>query len=195
MVSGDRISSVRRVCRSRWYVPTEIKKSPPLAISRLALSKTWINHAEMNIPEYVTKEEVRRVCSAIGIRDWTALTEAKVEIQEANMIKMHVGGETLAISTEDFPDGLEIELEHGLAFPDANVTNNHPILTGRIVLAHLKETLDYYSRLRVAEIEGDMLKALVGNDPEKLILKYRLWVAARAELAERERAIAGQKCA
>jgi hypothetical protein len=98
----------------------------------------------MNIPEYVTKEEVHRVCSAIGIRDWTALTEAKVEIAEANVIKTHVGGETLAISTEDFRDGLEIELEHGLAFSDANVTNNHPILTGRIVLAHLRETLDYY---------------------------------------------------
>jgi hypothetical protein len=145
----------------------------------------------MNVPEYVTKEEVRRVCSAIGIRDWTTLTEAKVKIEEANVIKTHVGGETLAVSTEDFRDGLEIELEHGLAFPDANVTNNHPILTGRIVLAHLKETLDYYSRLRVAEIEGDMLKALVGNDPEKLILKYRQWLAAKAELAERERAIAG----
>jgi uncharacterized protein DUF5661 len=147
--------------------------------------------AEMNIPEYVTKEEVRRVCSAIGIRDWTALTEAKVEIEEANVIKTHVGGETLAISTEDFRDGLEIELEHGLAFSDANVTNNHPILTGRIVLAHLKETLDYYNRLRVAEIEGDMLKAVVGNDPEKLILKYRQWVAARGELAQREKTIAG----
>ena len=102
-----------------------------------------------------------------------------------------VGGETLTISTEDFRDGLEVELEHGLAFSDANVTNNHPILTGRIVLAHLKETLDYYIRLRVAEIEGDMLKALVGKNPEKLMLKYRLWVGAKAELAERERSIAG----
>jgi uncharacterized protein DUF5661 len=95
------------------------------------------------------------------------------------------------LSPQKSRDGLEIELEHGLAFPDANVTNNHPILTGRIVLAHLKETLDYYSRLRVAEIEGDMLKALVGNDPAKLLLKHRQWVTARAELAERERAIAG----
>jgi hypothetical protein len=145
----------------------------------------------MNIPEYITKEEVRRVCSEIGIRDWTALTEAKVTIEEANVIKAVVGGETLAISTEDFRDGLEVELEHGLAFSDANVTNNHPILTGRIVLAHLKETLDYYIRLRVAEIEGDMLKALVSKNPEKLMLKYRLLVAAKADLAERERKIAG----
>ena len=145
----------------------------------------------MNIPEYITKEEVRRVCSAIGIRDWTALTEAKVKIEEANAIKKIIGGETLAISTEDFRDGLEVELEHGLAFSDANVTNNHPILTGRIVLAHLKETLDYYIRLRVAEAEGDMLKAIVGKDSEKLMLKYRLWVAAKAELAEHERFLLG----
>lgn len=145
----------------------------------------------MNIPEYITKEEVRRICSAIGIRDWTALTEAKVKIEEANAIKKIIGGETLAISTEDFRDGLEVELEHGLAFSAANVTNNHPILTGRIVLAHLKETLDYYIRLRVAEAEGDMLKAIVGKDSEKLMLKYRLWVAAKAELAERERSLLG----
>ena len=141
----------------------------------------------MNIPEYITKEEVQRVCSAIGIRDWTALTEAKVKIEEAAVIKKLIGGEALAISSEDFRDGLEVELEHGLAFSDANVTNNHPILTGKIVLAHLKETLDYYVRLRVAEIEGDMLKTLIGNDSEKLMQKYRLWLAAKADLADGER--------
>jgi hypothetical protein len=141
----------------------------------------------MNIPEYITKEEVQRVCSAIGVRDWTALTEAKVKIEEAAVIQKLVGGETLAISSEDFRDGLEVELEHGLAFPDANVTNNHPILTGKIVLAHLKETLDYYVRLQVAEIEGDMLKASIGKNSEKLMQKYRLCVAAKADLANRER--------
>jgi hypothetical protein len=93
----------------------------------------------------------------------------------------------VAISSEDFRDGLEVELEHGLTFSDANVTNNHPILTGKIVLAHLKETLDYYVRLRVAEIEGDMLKALIGNNSEKLMQKYRLWMSAKADLASRER--------
>ena len=61
------------------------------------------------------------------------------------------------------------------------------MLTGRIVLAHLKETLDYYVRLRVAEIEGDVLKAVIGNNSEKLMEKYRLWVAAKADLANRER--------
>lgn len=141
----------------------------------------------MNIPEYITKEEVRRVCSAIGIRDWTALTEAKVKIDEAAAIQKLIGSQALAISCEDFRDGLEVELEHGLAFSDANVTNNHPILTGKIVLAHLKETLDYYVRLRVAEIEGDMLKARTDKNAEKLMQKYDLWVSTKVELANRER--------
>ena len=141
----------------------------------------------MNVPEYITKEEVRRVCSAIGIRDWTALTEPKLKIEEAAIIKKLIGSEALVISSEDFRDGLEVELEHGLGFSDANVTNNHPVLTGKIVLAHLKETLDYYVRLRVAEIEGDMLKASIDNNSEKLMQKYRLWVAAKADLADRER--------
>jgi hypothetical protein len=123
----------------------------------------------MNIPEYITKEEVRRVCSVIGVRDWTALAEAKVRIEEATAIRELIGGEALAISA------------------DANVTNNHPILTGKIVLAHLKETLDYYARLRVAEIEGDMLKALNDKNSEKLMQKCRLWLAAKADLAKRER--------
>ena len=140
----------------------------------------------MNIPQYITTEEVQRVCSELGIRDWTALTEAAVTLEEAVLLKELVGGEALAISTEDFRDGLEVELEHGVAFPDANVTNNHPLLTARIVLAHLKEMLDYYLRLRVAEIEGDMCKALAGNDPEKLMAKYRLLLESRAELVRRE---------
>ena len=104
----------------------------------------------MQIPEYISKEEVRRVCNELGIRDWTKLTEDKVEVEEAKIIREQIGGETLDIAIEDFQLGLEVELEHGTQFQDANVTNNHPILTGKIVLAHLKETLDYYARLEVA---------------------------------------------
>ena len=57
---------------------------------------------------------------------------------------------------------------------------------------HLKETFDYYIRLRVAEIEGDMLKAFVAKDADEARSEvHRLWVTAKAELAERERAVAG----
>jgi len=55
-----------------------------------------------------------------------------------------------------------------------------------IVLAHLKESLDYYLRLDVAEIEGDVLKAIIAKDPERLRTKYNKLTAARCALAEAE---------
>ena len=51
-----------------------------------------------------------------------------------------------------------------------------------IVLAHLKEMLDYYQRLEVAELEGDMLKAFQSGNREKLFTKYQLLLQARAKL-------------
>ena len=141
----------------------------------------------MQLPDYVSKEEVQRVCRELGIRDWSTLTEAGIELEEARAIQAEVGGEAGQISPEEFRQGLEVELEHGLAFPDANVTNNHPILTGKIVLAHLKEMLDYYLRLEVAEIEGDLWKAASKDDKEKALRYYRKLVQARAELAEKEK--------
>ena len=140
----------------------------------------------MEIPEYISTQEVQRVCKELGIRDWTKLEKPEVDLKEAELIAKLVGSEALQVSTENFRLGLEIELEHGLEFPDANVTNNHPILTGKIVLAHLKEMLDYYTRLEVAEIEGDMLKASRAGDEKKLAAKYKKLVAARAELAQAE---------
>jgi len=140
----------------------------------------------MELPDYISTKEVQRVCNQLGIRDWTNLDDSEVDLKEAELIAKIVGGEALQVSTENFRRGLEIELEHGLEFPDANVTNNHPILTGKIVLAHLKEMLDYYTRLEVAEIEGDMLKASRAGDDKKLAVYYKKLVAARAELVQAE---------
>jgi len=140
----------------------------------------------MKLPDYISTQEVQRVCKELGIRDWTKLEKPEVNLKEAELIANLVGSEALQVSTVNFRLGLEIELEHGLEFPDANVTNNHPILTGKIVLAHLKEMLDYYTRLEVAEIEGDMLKASRAGDEKKLAAKYKKLVAAKAELAQAE---------
>jgi hypothetical protein len=140
----------------------------------------------MNLPEYITTEEVQRVCRELAIRDWTALKEASVPVEEALIIQNFVGAEATHVTADEFRRGLEVELEHGLQFPDANVTNNHPLLTGKIVLAHLKETLDYYLRLEVAELEGDMLKALTKGDLGKLGEKYRKLIYARFALTSHE---------
>src|SRR5512136_2843189 len=88
------------------------------------------------------------------------------------------------IPLEDFSVGLEVELEHGTQFQDANVTNNHPILTGKIVLAHLKETMDYYKRLEVVEIEGDIFKAVLTKDLKKVESKYKKLAQAQQSLAK-----------
>ena len=141
----------------------------------------------MNIADFISKEEVQHVCQELGIRDWTKLTDTKVQVEEARIIQASVGSEALQISVEWFQQGLEVELEHGLQFPDANVTNNHPILTGKIVLAHLKEMLDYYLRLNVAELEGDLLKASKKGDSEKLARIYKKLIIARGELSEWEK--------
>ena len=140
----------------------------------------------MNIADYISKEEVQRVCRELGIRDWTKLTDTKVQFEEAKIIRASVGSEALQIPVEGFQQGLEVELEHGLQFPDANVTNNHPILTGKIVLAHLKEMLDYYIRLNVAELEGDLLKASKKGDTDKLARIYKKLIVARADLSKWE---------
>lgn len=140
----------------------------------------------MKLPEYISKTEVQRVCQELGIQDWTRLTESSVPLEEAKIIQAEVGGEVMLISSEMFKHGLEVELEHGIRFPEANVTNNHPILTGMIVLAHLKEMQDYYLRLEVAELEGDLFKAHHSGDRDKAARKYQELLEARAELANNE---------
>jgi hypothetical protein len=140
----------------------------------------------MELPVYVTVAEVQRVCKALNIRDWTQLTEAKVSAEEAQVILREVNAAGMAIPLEDFITGLEVELEHGTRFPDANVTNNHPLLTGKIVIAHLKETMDYYQRLDVAELEGDLLHAMQANNLAKAADKYRKLLKARLALAQAE---------
>lgn len=145
----------------------------------------------MNTTDFISKEEVQRVCQELGIRDWTKLTDTKVQIEEARIIQTAVGSEALQITVERFQQGLEVELEHGSQFPDANVTNNHPLLTGKIVLAHLKEMLDYYLRLNVAELEGDLLKASKRGNAEKLAQVYKKLIIARAALSEWEKSEGG----
>ena len=148
----------------------------------------------MSIPEYVSIEETQRVCRELGLRDWTALTDGDIPPEEAQVILAVVNVRNMSVELAKFRRGLEVELEHGLMFDDANVTNNHPLLTGMIVLAHLKESLDYYTYLEVAELEGDLAKAGAAGNAPKLMAKYRKLVAARRELAEAESELLGDEC-
>ena len=138
----------------------------------------------MKLPAYITKEEVGKICKELKIRDWAKLKDAKVLPKEAKILLNLVNIEKMAINPEQFRAGLEVELEHGVRFKDANVTNNHPVVTGMIVLAHMKESLDYYRLLEVAELEGDLMKAISAGNAKKTKDYYKRLAEAKIALAK-----------
>jgi len=84
----------------------------------------------MTSKKHFTAEEAKRTGESLGI-DWT-----KFDVEQYRM-------------------GLDVELEHGLVDPHTNVTNDDPIITGKIALAHLNEFPDYYTRLEKMEKEAE----------------------------------------
>ena len=40
----------------------------------------------MELPEYITIDEVKRVCNEIGLRDWSEITDPVVSEEEASTI-------------------------------------------------------------------------------------------------------------
>ena len=77
-----------------------------------------------------TSEEARRVGDAIGV-DWDRF------------------------DVEQFRAGMDVEFEHGSHDHQTNVTDDDPIVTGKIALAHMKEFPDYYERLEKMEAEAE----------------------------------------
>ena len=84
----------------------------------------------MSIRKRFTTEEAKRIGECLGI-DWS-----RFDVEQYRM-------------------GLDVELEHGLVDPHTNVTNDDPIMTGKIALAHLNELPDYYTRLEKMEKEAE----------------------------------------
>ena len=78
-----------------------------------------------------TTGEARRIGEQIGV-DWS---QAPFDIEQLRM-------------------GMEVELEHGLHDLLTNVTDDDPLLTAKIALAHLNEFADYYTRLARMETEA-----------------------------------------
>jgi uncharacterized protein DUF5661 len=88
-------------------------------------------HLDAPLPRTTFSEsEAREAGSAIGI-DW----------------------DTAPFDADQFRRGMEVELEHGRHDPSTNVTDDDPLTTAKIALAHLKELPDYYDRLAVMEGE------------------------------------------
>lgn len=55
------------------------------------------------------------------------------------------------VDPDQFFEGMNIEAEHWSQNPELNITNDDPKRTAKIVLAHLAEIPDYYTRLKKME--------------------------------------------
>ncbi|AKM82535.1 TPA: hypothetical protein DD449_01665 [Candidatus Berkelbacteria bacterium] len=66
-----------------------------------------------------------------------------------------IGVDWDVFSLEEFTLGMNVELEHGSHDPETNITNDDPILTGKIAFAHLKEIPNYYKLLEQIEEEAE----------------------------------------
>ena len=75
--------------------------------------------------------------------------------EQAKAIGEELGIDWSQFDVEQFRMGMDVELEHGVHDPETNVTNDDPLTTGKIALAHLKEFPDYYTRLDILEKEAD----------------------------------------
>jgi hypothetical protein len=73
--------------------------------------------------------------------------------EESLAIGNQLGVNWKKVNAHEFYLGMNIELEHGRRSPETNITNDDPILTAKITLAHLKELKDYNTRLQRMEHE------------------------------------------
>src|SRR6266567_3844011 len=95
----------------------------------------------------------------LGVKEVVEMTHASstksFTAEEARRVGTEIGiaWESAPFDVEQFRAGMDVELEHGLRDPTTDVTNDEPIVTGKIALAHLRELPDYYTRL--ARMEGE----------------------------------------
>ena len=75
--------------------------------------------------------------------------------EEAKAIGEQLGLTWDKFDVDQFKRGMDVELEHGLVDEHTNVSNDDPLVTGKIALAHLNEFPDYYDRLEKMEVEAE----------------------------------------
>ena len=79
----------------------------------------------------------------------------KFTVEEAREYGERLGIDWKRFDVEEFRVGMDVELEHGRAYDLTNVTNDDPLTTAKIALAHLNEFPDYYTRLMKMEKEAE----------------------------------------
>lgn len=82
-------------------------------------------------------------------------TKPHFSTEQAKEIGDAIGIDWNMVSLAEFHMGINVELEHGAHDPQTNVTNDDPIITGKIALAHIREIPDYYTRLQKMEADAE----------------------------------------
>jgi uncharacterized protein DUF5661 len=84
-------------------------------------------------------------------------SQREVGADEARSVGEQIGidWDSAPFDVEQFRVGMEVEFEHGTHDPATNVTDDDPVVTGKIALAHLNEFADYYTRLQKMEAEAE----------------------------------------
>jgi hypothetical protein len=78
-------------------------------------------------------------------------------------IAKRIGVDISKYDMSEMVKGMMVELEHGSQDEETNVTSDDPEQTFKIMLAHMKELPDYYTRLEKMENEVDT----INNNEEK----------------------------
>lgn len=85
--------------------------------------------------------------------------------EEALQIAQNAGVDPTKVDMKEFQAGLVVEMEH------QDLTNGDPLMTAKIVLAHLNEIPDYYTRLKKMEAGA---KTKDSPDPQYMAERRRL---------------------
>ena len=88
-------------------------------------------------------------------------------LDQAKAIGKQLGINWNKFDVEQFRAGFGVELEHGTVNQTTNVTNDDPLMTAKIALAHLTEFPDYYTR--VAKLEEEAKSFWDSKTPKKAL--------------------------
>ncbi|MCL2678817.1 MAG: hypothetical protein FWF18_00715 [Dehalococcoidia bacterium] len=77
------------------------------------------------------------------------MMEKVFTIEQATEVAAKIGMNFDKWDVAEFCLGMNVELEHGKADANTNITDDDPVVTGRLVWAHLNKIPDFYTRLGV----------------------------------------------
>ena len=175
--------SVGGYCRSLGFAPN--RNWSMLVLDKIA-PKSPLG------PNVVPEQEAKAILAQLRYAIDTGLLEPKMGKPQPDILsdflpkgKRYMGAKTLGHLWE-FQYALAVELEHGKT-RGSNLTNNHPLLTALVVVAHLTEDKLYYARVWEMETNGALFKAQIEKTPTDSIMKENMRVKVYLQQRLQER--------